>query len=112
MPPTSLKPVRVIKKTAPTSFFTPKARTSRRNTNCPDYTTLERQEATPQNPPQLNTASISTPTPSNETPVNTIKVVQPGDKNYDSDEDIEEPPQPTFASTELTKAQKIEAIKK
>ena len=104
MPPTSVKPVRVIKKTAPTSFFTPKARTSGRNTNRPNYTTLERREATPQNPSRLNTASISTPTPSNETPVDIIKVVQPRDENYDSDEDIEEPPQPTFASTELTEA--------
>jgi hypothetical protein len=113
MPPVYLKPVGVTKKTAPASFFTPKARSSGRNTNRPDYATLERREAMPQNPPQSNTAPKSTPTSTNESPADTInKVAQPGDPNFDSDEDMAEPPEPTFANTTLTVTEKMEAIKK
>jgi hypothetical protein len=58
MPLVHLKPVRVIKKTAPASFFTLKARSSGKNTNRLDYATFERQEAMPQNPSRSNTAFI------------------------------------------------------
>jgi hypothetical protein len=112
MPLVHSKPVRVIKKTAPASFFTLKARSSGRNTNRPDYATFERQEAMPQNPSRSNTAFILTLISANESPANTIEVTQPRDTNYDSDKNIEEPLKLTFANITLTKAEKIKAIKK
>jgi hypothetical protein len=66
----------------------------------------------PQNLPWLNAAFISTLISANKSPANTIKVAQPKDTNYNSDKDIKEPFKPTFVNTTLTKAEKIEAIKK
>jgi hypothetical protein len=74
MPLVHSKPVGVIKKTAPAPFFTLKARSSGRNTNRPDYATLKRQKAMPQNPPRSNAALILTLTFANESPTNTIEV--------------------------------------
>ena len=39
-------------------------------------------------------------------------VASPGDPDYDSDHEIIDTPQPTFANTQMTEAEKIEAIKK
>jgi hypothetical protein len=112
MPPLHTKPVGVLKKTAPASFFTPKTRTSGRSTNRPDVTTLERREAMPHNPPRLIAPSPLIPTSASESPVNTIEVAQPGDADYDSDTEMEEPTPPAFANTTLTEAEKVEAVKK
>jgi hypothetical protein len=46
-----IKPVGVLKKTAPASFFTSKTQTSDRSINRPNVTTLERREAMSYNPP-------------------------------------------------------------
>ena len=103
------KPVGVIKKAAPASFFTP--RKTGRNTERHDYANIERRETNPQNPSRAPAASISTTTPSNESAEDTIEVAAPRDPNYNSNYEMEDPLEPTFANTILTKAKKIEAIK-
>jgi hypothetical protein len=50
MPLLYIKPIKVLKKTASISFFTPKTQTSNRNTNRLNYITLERREAIFYNP--------------------------------------------------------------
>jgi hypothetical protein len=103
------KPVRVIKKASPASFFTP--RKTRRNTKRLDYANIQRQEANPQNPSQASLTFITPFTFADKSFKDTIKVAVPGDPDYDSDHEIEDSPALTFANTILTKAEKIEAIK-
>jgi hypothetical protein len=65
-----------------------------------------------QNLSRLNTAFILTLIFANKSFINIIEVIQPKDANYNSDKNIKEPFKPAFANTTLTKAEKIEAIKK
>jgi hypothetical protein len=62
--------------------------------------------------PSIEYSPMSTPTSANESLADTIEVAQPGDLNYDSDEDMAEPPEPIFENTTLTVTEKMEAIKK
>jgi hypothetical protein len=107
--PVLSKPVGVIKKASPASFFMP--RKTGWNTERHDYANIERRETNPRNPSRAPAASISTTTPSNEPAKDTIEVAAPGDPNYDSDHEMKDSPEPTFANTILTEAEKMEAIK-
>jgi hypothetical protein len=107
--PVLAKPVGVIKKASPASFFMP--RKTGQNMERHDYANIERRETNPQNPSRALTTSILTTTPSNKSAKDTIEAAAPGDPNYDSDHEMEDSPEPTFTNTVLTEAEKMEAIK-
>jgi hypothetical protein len=66
----------------------------------------------PQNLSRSNAVFILTLISVNKSSANTIKVAQLRDANYNSDKDIKEPFELTFANTTLTETEKIKAIKK
>ena len=103
------KPVGIIKKISPASFFTP--RKTGRNTECLDYANIQRREANLQSPsrapPTTTTPSKSTDEPAKDT----IEVAVSRDPEYNSDHEIEDSPAPIFTNTLLIEAEKIEAIK-
>src|SRR6266536_3330154 len=91
---------------------------NRRNVAPQDYTTIERHEVNPSNPPRASMTSTTSTLP---TTLNTnndlssdIIVCDPGNLEYESDEEMPDAPlpRPTFTNIIMTEVEKMEAIKK
>ena len=109
MPSVLSKPAGISKAHPKASFFAP--RLGLRPYAPLDYTNIQRNEVNPQNPPRASVTG-TTSTFTTDLDGDTIMVASPGDPDYDSDHEIIDTPQPTFANTQMTEAEKIEAIKK